>query len=54
MTTQWDFAAPPENVHDEVSTDKRNPTLHPCGRVWGIRGVKYLWAGDSKTNRVDK
>ncbi len=54
VVTQWDFAAAPENVHDEIATDKRNPTLYPYGKVWGIGGSRNLWALDPKTHRVHK
>ena len=35
MVTQWDWGGPVSFVHDNVSTDKRNPTLYPYGKVFG-------------------
>ena len=54
VVTSWEFAEAPENVHDEIATDKRNPTLYPYGKIWGIGGARNLWALDPKTHRVHK
>ena len=35
VVTQWDWGGPLSFVHDNVSTDKRNPTLYPYGKVFG-------------------
>jgi hypothetical protein len=35
VVTQWDWGSPDSFVHDNVSTDKRNPTLYPYGKVYG-------------------
>ena len=35
VISQWDWAAPESFVHDLISTDKRNPTLYPYGKVYG-------------------
>jgi hypothetical protein len=35
VVSQWDWAAPESFVHDLISTDKRNPTLYPYGKVYG-------------------
>ncbi len=35
VLTMWEWAGPTGYVHDEVSTDKRNPTLNANGPVYG-------------------
>ena len=35
VISQWDWGTPESFVHDLVSTDKRNPTLYPYGKVYG-------------------
>jgi hypothetical protein len=35
VITQWDWADPKAYLHDEVSTDRRNPTVNPNGPVYG-------------------
>jgi hypothetical protein len=35
VVTLWDWAGPRDYLHDEVSTDKRNPTLNPNGLIYG-------------------
>jgi hypothetical protein len=35
VITQWDWADPKSYLHDEVSTDRRNPTLNPNGLIYG-------------------
>lgn len=47
VITQWNWGQDLSYIHDNVSTDKRNPTLYPYGKVWGIDiGQSYLWALD--------
>ena len=47
VITQWAWGQDLSYIHDSVSTDKRNPTLYPYGKVWGIDiGQSYLWALD--------
>jgi len=36
VLTQWDWGFPESFVHDLISTDKRNPTLYPNGKVYGV------------------
>ena len=36
VISQWDWGLPESFVHDLVSTDKRNPTLYPYGKVYGV------------------
>src|SRR5437660_6687111 len=33
VITEWDWADPKAYLHDEIATDKRNPTLNPNGAI---------------------
>ena len=33
--TMWDWSSPKYYMHDEISTDKRNPKLNANGLIWG-------------------
>ena len=35
VITLWDWAGPKDYLHDEVSTDKRNPTINANGMIYG-------------------
>ena len=35
VISQWDWADPKAYLHDEISTDKRNPRLHANGPIYG-------------------
>jgi len=35
VITEWDWADPKAYLHDEVSTDRRNPRLNPNGLLYG-------------------
>ena len=35
VITLWDWADPKEYLHDEIATDKRNPTLNANGKIYG-------------------
>jgi hypothetical protein len=35
VITLWDWAGPKDYLHDEVSTDKRNPTINANGLIYG-------------------
>ena len=53
VITQWAWGQELSYIHDNVSTDKRDPTLYPDGKVWGIDiGQSYLWALDPITHTV--
>ena len=54
VVTSWDYQTGSENIHDEISTDKRDPTLYPYGKVWGIGGQRNLYGLDPKTHEVHK
>ena len=36
VITQWDWAGPKEYFHDEVATDKRDPTVNSRGPIYGV------------------
>jgi hypothetical protein len=36
VLTQWEWGTSKSYIHDEVATDKRNPTLNANGRVYGV------------------
>lgn len=36
VITQWDWGDGITYAHDEIATDKRNPTLYPHGTVYGV------------------
>jgi len=53
VVTQWTWARDDSYVHDNVSTDKRNPTLYPYGKVYGLDiGQSFLWELDPVKNTV--
>ncbi len=53
VITQWAWGQELSYIHDNVSTDKRDPTLYPYGKVWGIDiGQSFLWALDPVTHTV--
>ena len=35
VITVWDWSNPKAYLHDEISTDKRNPTINPNGLIYG-------------------
>jgi hypothetical protein len=35
VITMWDFGTPKTYLHDEISSDKRNPTVNPNGPIYG-------------------
>ena len=39
VLTAWGWGHPRGMVHDNVSTDKRNPTLYPDGPIYGVGGA---------------
>ena len=55
VVTQWDWAAPDSFIHDNIATDKRNPTLYANGTVYGAdrTGGGRLWALDPVRNTVE-
>lgn len=45
VLTMWDWGGGTSYVHDEVATDKRNPTLNANGKVYGVDFTKdrLIW-----------
>src|ERR1700738_5238441 len=35
VITEWDWATPKAYLHDEIATDKRNPTVNANGLLYG-------------------
>jgi hypothetical protein len=52
VITMWDWADPKTYLHDEISSDKRNPTVNANGLVYGAleESGDYLPTVDPKTN----
>ena len=38
VLTLWDWGNESSYIHDEITTDKRNPTLNAGGKVYGVDG----------------
>ena len=36
VITEWDWGGPKEYFHDEITTDRRNPTLNAYGKIYGV------------------
>jgi len=55
VVTEWDWGAKESFFHDVTSTDKRNPTLYPNGKVYGAdrTGGGRLWVLDPTKNTVE-
>jgi hypothetical protein len=56
VITQWDWADPKAYLHDEVSTDRRNPTLNANGLIYGSLELSadYLPVLDPVHNTVNQ
>ena len=53
VISQWDWGWDNSYIHDEITTDKRNPTLYPYGKVWGLDiGQAILWELDPLKHTV--
>jgi hypothetical protein len=54
VITQWDWADPKVYLHDQVSTDKRKPTVNAYGKSYGSteESAEYFPVFDPKTNRA--
>ncbi len=52
VITMWDWADPKTYLHDEISSDKRNPSVNPNGPIYGAleESGDYLPVVDPKTN----
>jgi hypothetical protein len=56
VITQWDWADPKAYLHDEVSTDRRNPSLNANGFIYGSLELSadYLPVLDPAHNSVSQ
>ena len=52
MITQWDWGTPKTYMHDQVSTDKRKPTVNAYGKHYGAteESSDFFPVFDPKTN----
>jgi hypothetical protein len=56
VITEWDWADAKAYLHDEVSTDRRNPTLNANGLIYGALELSadYLPVLDPVQNRISQ
>jgi len=56
VITQWDWADPKAYLHDEISTDKRNPHVNANGLIYGSpeESRDYLPVLDPVHNRISQ
>jgi hypothetical protein len=56
VITEWDWADPKAYLHDEVSTDRRNPTVNASGLIYGALELSadYLPVLDPVRNTTSK
>lgn len=56
VITEWDWADPKHYLHDEVSTDRRNPTVNANGPLYGALELSadYIPVLDPKTNTASR
>jgi hypothetical protein len=56
VITEWDWADPKSYLHDEVSTDRRNPTLNANGLIYGSLELSsdYLPVLDPVKNAISR
>src|SRR6185503_3637178 len=56
VITMWDWADPKAYLHDEITSDKRNPRVNANGPVYGTleASVDYLTVLDPKTGRTNR
>jgi hypothetical protein len=52
VVTMWDWSDPKTYMHDEIASDKRNPTVNANGPIYGAleESADYLPVIDPKTN----
>ncbi len=53
VVTMWDWADPKVYLHDDIASDKRNPTVNANGPIYGAleESGDYLPVIDPKTQR---
>jgi hypothetical protein len=56
VITSWDWADPKAYLHDEIASDKRNPTVNPNGPIYGAleESADYFPVIDPKTNTASQ
>ena len=56
VITQWDWADPKAYLHDEISTDKRNPSVNANGLIYGSpeESRDYLPVLDPVHNKISE
>src|SRR5262249_14680009 len=56
VVTMWDWADPKAYLHDEIASDKRNPTVNPNGPIYGAleESADYFPVIDPKTNAATR
>ncbi len=56
VITEWDWADPKAYLHDEVSTDRRNPTVNANGLIYGALELSadYLPVLDPVHNQISR
>ena len=56
VVTMWDWADPKVYLHDEIASDKRNPTVNPNGPVYGAleASADYMPVIDPMTHTASK
>jgi hypothetical protein len=54
VITEWDWGSPKEYFHDEISTDRRNPTVNANGLIYGVHEVSsdYMTVLDPAHNAM--
>jgi hypothetical protein len=56
VVTMWDWSDPKAYLHDEIASDKRNPTVNPNGPVYGAleESADYFSVVDPKTHTASR
>jgi hypothetical protein len=56
VVTMWDWADPKSYLHDEIATDKRNPTVNANGPIYGAleESADYMPVLDPRTNTASR
>ncbi|HEX9463025.1 MAG TPA: carboxypeptidase regulatory-like domain-containing protein, partial [Alphaproteobacteria bacterium] len=50
----WDWSGPKDYLHDEIATDRRNPTVNARGPLYGATEIKSAWRDkDTPTTRTN-
>ena len=42
VITEWDWGIPKEYFHDEITTDRRNPTMNANGLIYGVHEIARI------------